>query len=507
MTPVQPDVRAPASASGLQMHYIGGEFRAGVAGGTFKTHNPTDGCEIAEVANGDSDDVALAVAAAKRAFEQGPWPRMSAQERATHLHAIASALREHAEDFINLEVLDVGMPIRQMLQHAERAARNFDYFAHRIVHLAGAAHEVGDRFLNYSRYKAVGVAGLITPWNAPLMLSSWKVAPCLAAGNTCVLKSAELTPLTSVRFAKLIDDLDLPEGVFNLVLGLGETAGAALVAHPDVRLLSFTGETSTGAAIMANGAPSLTRCSFELGGKSPVVVFDDCDFDRAVDGVVYQIFTMNGQRCTAGSRLLVQDTIRDRFVAAVTERARALRIGDPFDMETELGPLIGPEHRARVLGLIQSARNDGVTVLTGGEPLDDRPGAFIQPTVIADVEAGMRIFQEEVFGPVLVASGFHDESDAIALANSTRYGLAGYVWTRDGQRAHRVAHAIDSGMVWINSQNVRDLDMPFGGARDSGIGREGGEYGFEFFCESQTVHFAMGSHDIPRLGVSPGEGP
>jgi len=486
---------------GRQLHYIDGEFRAGADGTTFTTTNPATGAPIAECAEGTEEDVALAVAAAKRAFEDGPWPRMSAAERAGWLRRIADAIREHALDFVGLEVLDIGMPIRQMRLQADRAARNFDYFADVIVELDGRAHEVGSEFLNYSRHKSIGVAGLITPWNSPLMLASWKIAPCLAAGNTAVLKPAEWSPLTASRFAELVDDVGLPAGVFNVVHGFGERAGAALVAHPDVRLVSFTGETTTGAHIIANGAKTLTRYSFELGGKSPVVVFDDCDFERAVDGVVYQIFTLNGQRCTAGSRLLVQDSIYDDFVAAVAARARSIRVGDPFDPRTELGPLIRAEHYERVREFVAGAPGEGATLLAGGTvPEGMERGNFLNATVFGGVRADSRIFQEEVFGPVLASTRFTDEADAVRLANATRYGLAAYVWTQNGPRGHRVAHAIDSGMVWVNSQNVRDLAMPFGGSKASGIGREGGHYSFEFFCDLQSVHYALGEHRIPQLG-------
>jgi 5-carboxymethyl-2-hydroxymuconic-semialdehyde dehydrogenase len=489
-----------AVSIGRQLHYIDGAFRPGAEGRVFETSNPSTGEAIASVAEGTAADVDLAVAAARRAFDEGPWPRMPATERAAALRRVAQGLREHAEDFVGLEVLDVGMPIRQMRQQAERAAKNFDYFAAMITQLEGKVHEVGAQFLNYARHKPVGVAGLITPWNSPLMLSSWKIAPCLAAGNTCVLKPAEWSPLTASRLAELIHDAGLPEGVFNVVHGFGETAGAALVAHPGVQLISFTGETTTGSEIMANGARTLTRYSFELGGKSPVVVFDDCDLERAVDGVIYQIFTLNGQRCTAGSRLLVQESVYEDFLAAVAARARNIRVGDPFDSRTELGPLIHPEHHARVMEFLDEARRDGARLLAGGAG-PDGPGHFLQATVFADVRPEMRMFQEEVFGPVLAAASFRDEAEALRLANATRYGLAAYVWTADGQRAHRVAHGIDSGMVWINSQNVRDLAMPFGGSKASGIGREGGEYSFEFFCDLQTVHFAMGDHAIPRIGI------
>ncbi len=394
------------------------------------------------------------------------------------------------------------MPIAQMRGLAARAAENFDYFAGVITELTGDAYQVGGDFLNYTIHKPVGVAGLIMPWNAPLMLSTWRIAPCLAAGNTIVLKPAEWSPLTATRLAELLDEVGLPQGVFNVVHGFGESAGAALVAHEGVNLISFTGESATGSAIMANAAATLKRVSFELGGKSPVVVFADSDFERAVDAVLAQIFTLNGQRCTAGSRLLVEEPMYEDLVQAVAARARDIRVGDPFEETTELGPLIRPEHHERVLGYLDSAVQEGARLLAGGKRPDGlAEGNFLEATVFADVTPSMRVFREEIFGPVLVATPFADEDEAIRLANATEYGLAAYVWTQDVSRAHRVAQAIDSGLVWINSQNVRDLRTPFGGMKASGIGREGGHYSFEFYCELQTVHVGLGAHRIPRLGL------
>jgi len=493
---------ADALKIGPQLHFIEGEFRASRDQQSFETLDPTTNQPITTVAAGGAAEVDAAVRAARRAFDDGPWPRTAAPERAAVLRRIAAAIREHADDFIGLECLDIGMPIRQMRGLAARAAENFDYFAEVICALHGDAYQVGGEFLNYTIHKPVGVAGLITPWNAPLMLSTWKIAPCLAAGNTCVLKPAEWSPLTATRLAEAMAAVGLPQGVFNVVHGFGETAGAALVAHPDVNLISFTGETATGSAIMANGAATLKRYSFELGGKSPVVVFADCDLGRALDGIVYQIFTLNGQRCTAGSRLLVERPLYDELVEAVAERARGIRVGDPFDEATELGPLIRPERHRRVLGYCDAAREHGARLLAGGRPPPGGgEGNFLEATVFADVAPGTRIFQEEVFGPVLTATPFRDEEEAVRLANATDYGLAAYLWTPDVQRAHRVAQAVDSGLVWVNSQNVRDLRTPFGGMKASGIGREGGQFSFEFYCERKTVHVALGEHRIPRLGL------
>jgi len=489
---------------GLQRHFIAGEFVESAAGGTFETLDPTTNRVLAEAADGRAEDIDAAVHAAREAFDTGPWPRLEARERAATLRRIADLIREHADDFVQREVFDIGMPIAQMRGLAARAAQNFDYYAGVITELHGRSFQVGEDFLNYTIHKPVGVAGLIMPWNAPLMLSTWRIAPALAAGNTVVLKPAEWSPLTATLLAEMMADAELPTGAFNVVQGFGETAGAPLSSHPGVNLICFTGETTTGQTIITAGAPTLKRSSVELGGKSPVVVFADADPELCVDAALAQIFTMNGQRCTAGSRLLVEAPLYEEIVTAVASRARNVRVGDPLDPGTELGPLIRPEHHERVLGYVESAREQGARVLAGGKRPDAFPeGNFLEATVIADVDESMRVFQEEIFGPVLVAMPFSGEQEAIRLANATQYGLAAYVWTNDIKRAHRVAHAIDTGMCWINSQNVRDLRTPFGGTKASGIGREGGDYAFEFYCETEIVHVALGSHHIPRLGLPP----
>jgi 5-carboxymethyl-2-hydroxymuconic-semialdehyde dehydrogenase len=491
------------SGFGLQEHYIDGACVPSVSGETFESLNPSTNEVLALAAAGDAADVDAAVSAARRAFDEGPWPRLNAADRAGVLRQIAAGIRTHAEEFIAREVADIGMPIAQMKGLAARAAQNFEYYAGVITELHGRSFQVGDEFINYTIRKPVGVAGMIMPWNAPLMLSTWRIAPALAAGNTVVLKPAEWSPLTATLLANVLEESGVPAGVFNVVHGFGESAGAALSAHPGVNLICFTGETRTGETIIAAGAPTLKRSSIELGGKSPVVVFDDADPELCIDAALAQIFTMNGQRCTAGSRLLVQENLYDELVGAVAQRAEKIRVGDPTNPKTELGPLIGPEHHARVLDYIDSAREQGARILAGGErPADLPDGNFLQATVIADVDEHMTVFQEEIFGPVLVAMPFTEEAEAIRLANATQYGLAAYVWTNDIRRAHRVAHAIDTGMCWINSQNVRDLRTPFGGVKSSGIGREGGDYAFDFYCETEIVHVALGSHHIPRLGIS-----
>jgi 5-carboxymethyl-2-hydroxymuconic-semialdehyde dehydrogenase len=494
--------RANANRFDLQRHYVHGAFRESVAGGTFETLDPATNVVLAEVCDGGHADVDAAVQAARDAFDDGPWPRLGAPARAAVLRRIAVGIRDNADELVEREVLDIGMPVSQMRGLAERAAQNFDYYARVVTELHGRSFQVGEEFLNYTIRKPVGVAALIMPWNAPLMLTTWRLAPALAAGNTVVLKPAEWSPLSATLLAQVVTEAGLPDGVFNVVHGLGETAGAPLAAHPSVDLVAFTGETTTAQKIIAAGAPTLKRVSAELGGKSPVVVFEDADPARAVDAALAQVFTMNGQRCTAGSRLLVQRALYEQLVAAVADRAANIRVGDPFDAATELGPLITVEHHERVLGYVDSAREEGARLVAGGgRPPGLAQGNFLQATVLADVDATMRVFQEEIFGPVLVVLPFDDEEEAVSLANATQYGLAAYVWTNDLARAHRVAHAIDTGMCWINSHNVRDLRTPFGGVKRSGIGLEGGDYAFDFYCETEVVHVALGAGHIPRLGL------
>ena len=484
-------------------HLIGGRWADSRDKRTFETVNPATGAALAEVARGSAADVDLAVAAAERAFSESRWAK-DPELRAACLRRVAEGLLRRQADFVQIEVLDTGLPITQAQGQAARAAANFTFFAEMATQMTGETYPQPGRFLNYTVRKPVGVAGLITPWNTPLMLESWKVAPCLAAGNSCVLKPAEWSPLSAVLLGEAIAEAGVPEGIFNIVQGLGEEAGAPLVAHPRVPLISFTGETTTGQIIMASAAANLKGLSMELGGKSPVVVFADADLNRALDAVVFGVYSLNGERCTAGSRLLVEDSIYPAFIERLARRVAAISVGDPTDPGTEVGPLIHKEHLKRVQAYLKQARDEGATVLVGGErPPGLKSGNFLAPALVTDVQPEMRIVQEEVFGPVLVAMPFHGEAEALSLANGVRYGLAGYVWTNELTRAHRFAHALEAGMVWVNSQNVRDLRTPFGGAKDSGIGREGGRYSFDFYTETTTVQVAIGSHAIPKFGVHP----
>ncbi|PWI57483.1 5-carboxymethyl-2-hydroxymuconate semialdehyde dehydrogenase [Sulfoacidibacillus thermotolerans] len=485
---------------GRALHFIDGEFREGIAGKSFPTLNPVTNEEITQVAEGFAEDIDAAVKAAHRAFHEGPWHDMKAKERAQILLRIADLIERHGEELAYRETLDTGLPIKQTRGQTARAADNFRFFAEMTTRMTGETYPVDESFLNYTIRRPVGVAGLITPWNTPLMLATWKIAPCLATGNTAVLKPAEWSPLTATKLAEIIAEAGVPKGVFNVVHGFGETAGAALVAHPLVQLISFTGETTTGQEIIRNGATTLKRFSMELGGKSPVIVFADADLDRAVDAVIFGVFSLNGERCTAGSRLFVERSIREQFESKLAQRVQKIRVGDPFDEATEVGPLIHRNHYLRVQEYIRMGEEEGAKAVVGGLSPTDQQGNFVQPTLFVDTKNDMRIAQEEIFGPVLVSIPFDTEEEAVRLANQIRYGLAAYVWTRDLQRAHRISHAVESGMVWINSQNVRDLRTPFGGSKMSGIGREGGHYSFEFYTELKTVHVALGDHHIPKFG-------
>ena len=481
--------------------FINNRFGDAQAGGTFENISPYTNEVINRVAEGREEDINRAVAAAKEAFVNGPWGRMKLAERLKYINRIADLIEEEAEEIAYLESLDTGLPISQTRKQALRSADNFRFYAQMVqTRLHGDAYQVDDQFINYTVYQPLGVVGLITPWNAPIMLETWKVAPALATGNTVVLKPAELSPLTANKLAEIILKAGLPEGVFNVVHGFGETAGAALTRHPDVKGISFTGETTTGSIIMKNAADTLKKVSMELGGKSPLIVFDDADLERALDAAVWGVFSFNGERCTSNARVLVHKNIKDRFVAALKERVDNIRIGDPMDPETELGPLIERKHYEKVTGYIELAKQEGCEVYQGKVPEEFRKGNYVPPTLLLNARNDMRVCQEEIFGPVMAVIEFETEEEALAMANDVRYGLAGFVWTNNLKRAHRLAQAIEAGMIWINSQNVRDLRIPFGGMKDSGIGREGGYYSFEFYTEPKVIHVAIGDHHIPQFG-------
>jgi len=425
---------------------------------------------------------------------------MPATDRKKILHKIADAIVARADEIALCESWDTGQPLRFMSKAAIRGAENFRYFADMATKARDGQSLPSDTLINITTRVPIGPVGIITPWNTPFMLSTWKIAPALAAGCTVVHKPAEFSPLTARILAEIAHEAGLPAGVWNLVNGLGEEAGKALTEHRDIRAIAFVGESKTGSMIMAQGAPTLKRVHFELGGKNPVIVFDDADFDRALDAAIFMIYSLNGERCTSSSRLLVQDSIADAFEAKLTERVNKIRVGHPLDPATEVGPLIHQVHFDKVSGYFDIAKSDGATIAAGGERVGDT-GWFVRPTLFTQAKNDMRIAQEEIFGPVLTSIRFKDEDDALQIANDVEYGLTGYVWTNDLTRALRFTDKLEAGMIWVNSENVRHLPTPFGGVKASGIGRDGGDWSFEFYMEQKHIGLATGYHKIPKLGA------
>jgi 5-carboxymethyl-2-hydroxymuconic-semialdehyde dehydrogenase len=469
----------------------------------FETINPATQQVLAEVAKGSAVEVNAAVAAAKSAFPG--WAKKPAVERAKLIKKLGDLIVKHVPEIAETETRDTGQVIAQTKkQLIPRSADNFYYFAEMCVRVDGHTYPTPTH-LNYTLFHPVGVCALISPWNVPFMTATWKVAPCLAFGNTAVLKMSELSPMSAARLGELALEAGIPAGVLNIVHGYGKQAGEPLCSHPDVRAISFTGSTVTGNRIVQSAG--LKKFSMELGGKSPFVIFDDANFERALDAAVFMIFSNNGERCTAGSRILVQRSIYASFVERFTARARALSVGDPLDESTIVGPMISQAHLAKVRSYIELGPKEGATLMCGGLDAPVLGGAFakgnfVQPTVFADVDNRMRIAQEEIFGPVACLIPFDHEADAIRLANDIAYGLSSYVWSENLGRAHRVAAAVEAGMCFVNSQNVRDLRQPFGGTKASGTGREGGTWSYEVFLEPKNIAVSMGEHHIPRWGVA-----
>jgi len=468
----------------------------------FETLNPSNNEPLAEVARGGEAEVNAAVQAAKDAFPG--WAAKPAAERARLMRRLGELITQNVPDLADMETRDTGQVIGQTKKAlVPRAADNFHFFAEIAAHMDGESFQSDTGHLNYTLWQPVGVCALISPWNVPFMTATWKTAPCLALGNTAVMKMSELSPLTVDRLGELVLEAGIPPGVFNVVHGYGKETGEPLVRHPDVRAVSFTGSTATGNRIVQQAG--LKKFSMELGGKSPFIIFADADYERALDAAVFMIFSNNGERCTAGSRILIQKPIYEKFVADFTARASRLTVGDPLDPNTIVGPMISREHQQKVARYIEIGQQEGARITFGGGTVDVpahlKNGNWIQPTVFADVDNRMKIAQDEIFGPVPCLIPFDTEEDALRIANDTQYGLSSYVWTESTGRALRMGKGIEAGMVFINSQNVRDLRQPFGGVKASGTGREGNHYSFEVFAEAKNVCLSYGSHPIPRWGV------
>jgi aminomuconate-semialdehyde/2-hydroxymuconate-6-semialdehyde dehydrogenase len=472
-------------------NFIGGEFRPPEAGRYLEDVNPATGEVIAEIADSDRSDVDAAVAAASRAFPS--WRRTSAEERSKRLLRLASLVEENFDELASLESEDSGKPVALARRlDVPRAVKNFRFFATAILHAEAKCHPMDDGSLNYTLRQPLGVAGLISPWNLPLYLLTWKIAPAVAAGNCCVAKPSELTPLTANRLAELVAEAEIPPGVVNIVHGRGAGAGRALTSHPGVPLISFTGGTQTGADVMAAAGPLFKKVSLELGGKNPNIVFADADLEEAVAGSIPSSFANQGEICLCGSRIFVERTIYDEFLGRFLERTKKLKVGDPQDPATEVGALISRAHLAKVSGYVDLARQEGGEVLCGGTrpaglPERLRGGYYLEPAVVVGLDCSRRVMQEEIFGPVVTVAPFDTPEEAVQYANGSRYGLSASVWTRDVGKAHRVAAAIDSGTVWVNTWLLRDLRVPFGGMKDSGVGREGGFDSLDFFTEAKNV--------------------
>ncbi|HEY7389308.1 MAG TPA: aldehyde dehydrogenase family protein, partial [Bryobacteraceae bacterium] len=458
------------------------------SGKTFATIDPSTSEEICQVAEADAADVDQAVAAARAAFERGPWRKMAASERGRLLNRLADLIEQHADELAALESLDNGKPVT-VAKAVDVAATMgcYRYFAGWADKVHGKTIPIDGDFFCYTRHEPVGVVGQVIPWNFPMLMQAWKLAPALATGNTVVMKPAEQTPLTALRIGELIVEAGFPEGVVNLLPGYGPTAGAAIANHMDIDKVAFTGSTEVGHLIMEAAAKSnLKRVTLELGGKSPNIIFADTNLDEAVEGAHFGLFFNHGQCCCAGSRVFVEEKIYDQFVEKSAARARRRTVGDPFDPKTEQGPQVDDAQFEKVMSYIESGRKEGANLVCGGDRVGDR-GYFIQPTVFADVQDDMKIAKEEIFGPVMSIIPFHSADEVVDRANRTTYGLAAAVWTRDIQKAHAIANSVRAGTVWVNCYNVLDTRAPFGGFKQSGIGRELGEYGLQQYTEVKTV--------------------
>jgi betaine-aldehyde dehydrogenase len=484
--------------------FIDGQWVDSESGKTFTTPNPATGATLAEVAEGDKADIDKAVAAARRAFE-GKWSKMSARDRGRLLYKLSQLIEQHLPELAALETADNGKPIKESTYvDLPQVVENFEYFAGWATKIEGETIPVPGKMFNYTLREPIGVCGQIIPWNFPLLMAAWKLAPALAAGNTIVLKPAEQTPVGAMELGKLIQEAGFPEGVVNIVPGYGETAGAALAAHPGIDKIAFTGSTEVGKLIAKSAADNLTKVSLELGGKAPNIVFADSDMDQAVAGAMMGIFYNQGQVCCAGSRLFVEEAIKDEFVAKLSERAERIAVGNPMDQNTQMGPQVSEEQLNRIKGYVDIARTEGASVIAGGSTPQLDPefqkGYFFRPTIFADVNNKMRVAQEEIFGPVVSVITFKDEDDLIKQANDTIYGLSAGIWTQNLTRAHRFAQAIRAGVIWINTYNMFNAASPFGGYKQSGYGREMGKHALDLYTQTKSVWVDLSGRPIGWFG-------
>lgn len=471
-------------------NYIGGKMVAPVSGNYFDNYDPSKGVPYSSIPDSSTEDVALAVEEAKKAFPI--WSKLSIEERGEWLIKLSEGIAARMEEFVKAESRDNGKTIKLAGQvDIPRAVSNFKFYGTAIQHFASESHNMVGVGVNYTLRKPIGVVGCISPWNLPLYLFSWKVAPAMAAGNCVIAKPSEITPFTTYLLSKVMDDVNFPKGVLNIVHGYGQKAGEAIVQHPDIKAISFTGGTKTGEHISAVAAPMFKKLSLELGGKNPNIIFDDCDFEAMLSTTMRSSFANQGQICLCGSRIFVQRKIYDKFKEAFVQKTKGSVVSYPSDASAHLGAIVSKQHMEKILSYIELAKQEGGTVLAGGNQVHlDAPyekGYYVQPTIIEGLPYDCRTNQEEIFGPVVTIQPFDTEEEVIKMANATKYGLSATIWTSDLKRAHRVAEQVEAGIIWINAWLVRDLRTPFGGMKASGVGREGGWGAIEFFTEPKNV--------------------
>ena len=477
-------------------NFVNGKWESSASGKTFPVYDPSTEEVMAQVAEADAADVDRAVTAARAAFDSGPWAQTTAQDRGRVLFKLAEKVRQNSAALAELECRNSGKPIVEAEYDIADVATCFEYYGGLATKVTGHVNPVPANALSFTLREPVGVAGQIIPWNYPLLMAAWKLAPAIAAGCTCVLKPAEQTPLTALEFANYFGESGLPPGVVNIVNGFGETAGAAVVAHPGVDKIAFTGSATVGKMIVKSAADTLKRVTLELGGKSPNVFFADADWEAAVDGALFGIFINQGEVCSAGSRILVEKKIYSKFVEAMTEKAKRIKLGPPMERETKMGPLVSKEQYDRVSSYLDLGRKEAKTAIGGGRPKHIGRGYYVEPTIFYDVDNHARISREEIFGPVASVIPFETEPDAIRIANDTPYGLAGAVWTRDIYKAFRVVKSLRAGIIWVNHMQPTYVEAPWGGYKQSGFGRELGPWGLEEYLETKQVFVNLDENPI-----------